>query len=618
MKKLLLLLALSLISFPAQAGLKAVVGGGSGAGTLAVANGGTGTSTTFTQGSVVFAGASGVYSQDNANFFWDGTNHRIGIGNASPSTTLHVTGLATITYTGADATSPLLVDAGGSSISSQPAFQVIIPATGAQKAFQLKNNGAGGGWLSMEYNIGGSALPGFSLGVGGARDTNLYRNAASTLRTNSTLIVDGAVGIGTATPRNSSALDVNGILNVSGAVIYGSAAATLSNLVGNPATGKYIINCSSSAACASASMTTISGDISITSGGVGTNIGLNGVLLSGLATGLLQNTTGTGVPSIAAAGTLATSLTTPLVIGGTTASTALTLESTSGTGTTDSIVFKTGSQAQAMFINTSGNVGIGTTTAGSMLTIGTTGQATIGSTGNVSTSGTLAAATTTITSASATSLAVGPNGTTTPIFSVDSSVASAIDGVIIQGSAANGDINFNANGSTNAAIAFTMLGSGTMKLKNGSSSTAIPSAAPELAIRNTNNTASNSEAISFINSNSSGAGAQIMVLNGTQTASNSGTIVFVTYNAGTAAEAMRIDNSQNVAIGTTTTAGKLNVAGTIKTLGYTVSTLPAGTVGMFSYVTDQLTTCAVAGAALTGGGAVTCPVFYNGAAWVGN
>jgi len=53
-------------------------------GTLPVANGGTGTSTAFTVGSVVFAGASGTYTQDNANFFWDDTNNRLGIGTTSP------------------------------------------------------------------------------------------------------------------------------------------------------------------------------------------------------------------------------------------------------------------------------------------------------------------------------------------------------------------------------------------------------------------------------------------------------------------------------------------------------------------------------------------------------
>lgn len=52
-------------------------------GVLPVGNGGTGTSTVFTQGSVVFAGASGVYSQNNSNLFWDNTNIRLGIGTNS-------------------------------------------------------------------------------------------------------------------------------------------------------------------------------------------------------------------------------------------------------------------------------------------------------------------------------------------------------------------------------------------------------------------------------------------------------------------------------------------------------------------------------------------------------
>lgn len=77
-------------------------------GVLGVTSGGTGTGTAFTAGSVVFAGASGVYTQDNANLFWDDTNDALGIGTASPSTHLHVKGallggyVSKIECTGAD------------------------------------------------------------------------------------------------------------------------------------------------------------------------------------------------------------------------------------------------------------------------------------------------------------------------------------------------------------------------------------------------------------------------------------------------------------------------------------------------------------------------------------
>jgi len=51
--------------------------------------------------------------------------------------------------------------------------------------------------------------------------------------------------------------------------------------------------------------------------------------------------------------------------------------------------------------------------------------------------------------------------------------------------------------------------------------------------------------------------------------------------------------------------------------GSTVAALPAGVAGARRHVTDQLTTCAVPGAALTGGGALNCPAFHNGLSWVG-
>ena len=58
-------------------------------GTLEVGIGGTGAGA-FTLGSVVFAGASGVYTQDNANLFWDDTSNRLGIDTALPDSAVHI------------------------------------------------------------------------------------------------------------------------------------------------------------------------------------------------------------------------------------------------------------------------------------------------------------------------------------------------------------------------------------------------------------------------------------------------------------------------------------------------------------------------------------------------
>jgi hypothetical protein len=93
-------------------------------GTLPVANGGTGTATAFTTGSVVFAGASGVYSQDNANFFWDDSNNRLGIGTTSPQSALSfasgsVIGIATVD--GSD-NGVLAIAGGGTAASTRGGF----------------------------------------------------------------------------------------------------------------------------------------------------------------------------------------------------------------------------------------------------------------------------------------------------------------------------------------------------------------------------------------------------------------------------------------------------------------------------------------------------------------
>ena len=68
-------------------------------GTLPVANGGTNAGA-FQEGSVVFAGTSGTYTQDNSGLFFDNTNNRLGIATASPTATLDVRGIINQTGSG--------------------------------------------------------------------------------------------------------------------------------------------------------------------------------------------------------------------------------------------------------------------------------------------------------------------------------------------------------------------------------------------------------------------------------------------------------------------------------------------------------------------------------------
>lgn len=100
--------------------------------------------------------------------------------------------------------------------------------------------------------------------------------------------------------------------------------------------------------------------------------------------------------------------------------------------------------------------------------------------------------------------------------------------------------------------------------------------------------------------------------------SSSGTTVLApAAAAGTTTLTMPAVTDTLAVLGAQTFTGTQTFGGLAVTHGYTVGTLPTGITGARAHVTDQLTTCAAIGAAILGGGVVTCPVFYNGASWVG-
>lgn len=122
----------------------------------------------FTQGSVIFAGPGGLFAQDNANFFWDDANNRLGIGTTSPNARLHVSAGVTNYDPSLTTHDTCAID-----LESAEVELAIGVATASPYAYWLQSRSGGGTWtLSLNPlggNIGiGTAAPSCVLDVNGA------------------------------------------------------------------------------------------------------------------------------------------------------------------------------------------------------------------------------------------------------------------------------------------------------------------------------------------------------------------------------------------------------------------------------------------------------------------
>ena len=146
---------------------------------------GTGTSTAFTPGSVVFAGGSGVYTQDNANYFWDDTNNRLGLGTTSPAAMLSLYGTTNamrLSYDGSNYNTLSTTSTGElnitSSVATQAAFRI---GDGSAQDASVQMDGAAQDYFAGLDNTTGSYMIGSGFTV---QSANAFLPVTSAVKTN--------------------------------------------------------------------------------------------------------------------------------------------------------------------------------------------------------------------------------------------------------------------------------------------------------------------------------------------------------------------------------------------------------------------------------------------------
>lgn len=158
----------------------------------------------FTSGSVLFAGASGLISQDNTNLFWDDSNNRLGIGDSTPNVTLKVM-----------------------STSTSGAMQVI-------------NNDSGE--RGLEFGGAPAAGPANYIKVVGTTYPLYFMDNSSNV--NMTILDSGNVGIGTTIPGALLEISGGGILlpyNTEG-INFRASNASIQEVLTYPANLLYLNN----------------------------------------------------------------------------------------------------------------------------------------------------------------------------------------------------------------------------------------------------------------------------------------------------------------------------------------------------------------------------------------
>jgi hypothetical protein len=330
----------------------------------ALVSGGAGAPTFFapTLGSVVFATTSGALAQDNANFFWDDTNNRLGLGTTSPAAQLSIFGTTNALRLSYDVSNYASLSA-----SSTGTLDIVTSAAG-ESVLMLGDTGS-------------------------ANDTSVkYRNSAQTYYAG----LDGATSdfmIGTGVTVGSSALF--DLTNTGALTLTGTALTTTDQLTlnANTLTTGYAqqINVNGSTALTTGGAIDIDGPtgaatMDATTGLV--NISSTGALTNsttGAASGTLFQVTGNGsiTPTLASISNTSVMTTTGKLLDLTAnaATTVTGLQTINATGLTTGYAMDLNVNGAAVLtsggaINIDGPTGTAAQGAGALLKITSTGATT--------------------------------------------------------------------------------------------------------------------------------------------------------------------------------------------------------------------------------------------------
>jgi hypothetical protein len=165
-------------------------------GVLPVANGGTNVSS-WTTGSIPYLTSTSAFAQDNANLFWDGSTHRLGLGTTTPGAGYTASGGANIAeLSSANANGTSLIIAG-----SQTSDGNLADLAFGNSAVGTTDNRVG--LLRFSRN-----------GANNSGKFDIWTRNAGTFVDAMTILPGGNVGVGTTTPDTSASYGVSGLLAI--------------------------------------------------------------------------------------------------------------------------------------------------------------------------------------------------------------------------------------------------------------------------------------------------------------------------------------------------------------------------------------------------------------------